>query len=159
MGVFAKTLFVHGGLTLDMIRKAGINEFSVEKINEFARENIRKVKNSEDEKNLPRNALDFLTKSSDSPFWIRDFVKESSAQLEDQLDDVLSEFGAVRMVSGHNIKGPEIHTFFDSKYWDLDTCMSKDGIPNCWDGSSAEKRGGLNFMKISNDEAVAINID
>lgn len=60
-------------------------------------------------------------------------------------------------MSGHNIKGPHIHRFFDNKYIDLDTCISKDGIPTCWDDKSSVQ-GGLNYLKIKDSGAEDGNV-
>ncbi len=97
--IIDSTLFVHGGISMDLIRQ----KLNPEQINQIVRENLGK------EKSQMGKIPQFIF-GADGPFWYRGLIV-NNAQYKpvtpQQLDSVLLYFGVKRVVLGHCIV-PEI---------------------------------------------------
>ncbi len=103
------SIFVHGGVLPKHVR-SGLDE-----INEGTQKWLLGERRL-----LPKEAT-----SEDGPLWSRMYSSAPSASECAELDAVLNQLGAKRMVMGHTPQKPDISPACDGKAWRIDTGMSK----------------------------------
>ncbi len=122
-----RTLFVHGGMSLDYVGK------SVDEINAEAQAAL-----------AAENAEAEILYSETSPLWYRGNVKETEEGAA-EIDAVLAAFDVDRIVVGHTPQLKGVTTFYDGKVVAIDT-----GISDYYGGVQS-------YLKIIGDRVTAVN--
>ena len=132
------TIFVHGGIS------EKFSLMGIENINDTLRLELADLRRAEERSEAAMIARPEIAYNGDGPLWYRELAIVAEADMAPEVDRILQNLGASRMIIAHTPRIPSEREMkrFGGKVWIIDT------------GISSDYGGRLSALIIQNGEAV-----